>query len=182
MPPAPTTTEKATTPENAVPQLETKEKRALRLTRHYALWSMGGGMIPVIGVDIAAIIAVQIKLVREMSKVYGVEFKENRAKTVVTSLIGSLGIIPIGTGILFSAIKIIPIVGPLAATIALPISAGAVTFATGKAFISHFESGGNLLNCNVAKMKAGYRRMFVEGKSVMEKERQEAAASSTATT
>lgn len=170
-----------TTTEAAVPQVETKEKQALRLTRHYALWSMGGGMIPVIGIDIAAIIAVQIKLVREMSKVYGLEFKENRAKTVVTSLIGSLGIIPIGTGLLFSAIKIIPIIGPLAATIALPISAGAVTFATGKAFIAHFESGGTFLNCNVAKMKAGYRRTFVEGKSVMQKVAQEASTPPAAT-
>jgi uncharacterized protein (DUF697 family) len=172
------TTEPSTT--EAVPEVETKEKRSLRLTRHYALWSMGGGLIPVIGLDIAAIIAVQIQLVREMSKVYGVEFKENRAKSIVTSLIASLGFIPIGTGILFSVIKVIPIVGPLAAAISLTISAGAITFATGKAFIAHFESGGNFLNCNVERMKEGYRRTFVEGKSVMEKERQEAAASTPA--
>jgi uncharacterized protein (DUF697 family) len=162
--------------ETAAPETETKEKRALRLTRHYALWSMGGGLIPVFGLDLAAIIAVQIQLVREMSKVYGVEFKENRAKSILTSLIASLGFIPIGTGILFSVIKVIPVVGPLASRIALPITAGAVTFATGKAFIAHFESGGNFLNCNVERMKEGYRKTFVEGKSVMEKERQEGAA------
>jgi uncharacterized protein (DUF697 family) len=175
-------TTEPTTIEAAAPELETKEKRALRLTRHYALWSMGGGLIPVIGLDIAAIIAVQIQLVREMSKVYGVEFKENRAKSIVTSLIASLGFVPIGTGFLFSVLKIIPIIGSLAGIISLPISAGAITFATGKAFIAHFESGGNFLNCNVEKMKESYRRTFVEGKSVMKKERQEAAASPTATT
>ncbi len=156
-------------------ETETNEKKALKLTRRYALWSMGGGMIPIIGVDIVAIIAAQLRMVHEMSKVYGVEFKENRARSIVTSLIGSLGIVPLGTGILFSLIKIIPVVGALAATVALPISAGAITYATGKVFITHFESGGNFLNFNPAKMKEAYRRMFEEGKAVMTAAKQEPA-------
>ncbi len=155
-------------------EVETNEKKALKLTRRYALWSMGAGMIPVIGLDIVAVVAAQIKMLSEMSKVYGVEFKENRAKSIVTSLIASLGIVPLGTGILFSAIKIIPVVGHLAATIALPISAGAITYATGKVFISHFESGGTFLNFNPEKMKDAYRKMFEEGKVVVSKAAPEA--------
>ncbi|MDD2764705.1 MAG: YcjF family protein [Opitutaceae bacterium] len=161
--------------EEAIPEIETTETRALKLTRRYALWSMGGGLIPVVGLDIAAIITAQIKMLHDMSKIYGVEFKENRAKSIVTSLIGSLGIVPIGTGILFSVIKLLPLVGPLAATVALPVSAGAITYATGKVFITHFESGGTFLDLNPAKMKAAYRKMFEEGKAVMTKKSKEAA-------
>jgi uncharacterized protein (DUF697 family) len=153
--------------EAAVPEVETNEAKAMKITKRYALWSMGGGLIPVVGLDIIAIIAAQLKMLCEMSKLYGVEFKENRAKSIVTSLIGSLGIVPIGTGILFSLIKIIPLVGPLAATVALPVSAGAITYATGKIFVTHFESGGTFLNFNPGKMKEAYRRMFEEGKAVM---------------
>ncbi len=155
--------------------VQTKEEQAQRLTRNYALWSMGGGLIPVIGLDIATILGVQIKMLHSMSKIYGVEFKENRAKSIITSLIGSLGIVPVGTGILFSVIKIIPVVGQLAATVALPISAGAITYATGKVFISHFESGGNFLDLNPSKMKEAYRKMFDEGKAVMMQARKEEA-------
>jgi len=162
-------------PDAPAAPVETNEAKALKITRNYSLWSMGGGMIPLIGVDIAAIIAAQLKMLHEMSKIYGVEFKENRAKSIVTSLIGSLGIIPVGTGILFSLIKIIPVVGPLAATVALPISAGAITYATGKVFIVHFESGGTFLDLDPAKMKEAYRRMFEEGKAVMMQARKEGA-------
>lgn len=162
-----------TTAEVTVPTVETNEQKALKLTRRYSLWSMGGGMIPVVGVDIVAIIAAQLKMLNEMSKLYGVEFRENRAKSIVGSLIGSLGIVPIGTGLIFSIIKVIPLVGPLAATVALPISAGAITYATGRVFIAHFESGGTLLDFNAEKMKGAYRKMFEEGKSVLAKEQAE---------
>lgn len=160
--------------------VETNEEKALKLTRRYSLWSMGGGLIPVVGLDIAAIIAAQIRMVHEMSKIYGVEFKENRAKSIVTSLIGSLGIVPVGTGILFSAMKLVPVVGALAATVALPVSAGAITYATGKVFILHFESGGTFLDFNAEKMKKAYRAMFEEGKTAMAKEQGEAKTSAPA--
>ncbi len=144
--------------------VETNKEKALKLTRKYVLWSMGGGLIPVAFLDIAAIITAQIKMLRAMSALYGVEFKENRAKSIVTSLIGSIGLVPLGTGILFSVMKMIPVVGSLAATVALPISAGAITYATGRIFANHFESGGTLLTFNVEKAKAAYRKMYEEGK------------------
>jgi uncharacterized protein (DUF697 family) len=158
--------------EAPAPSIETNEQKAIKLTRRYSYWSMGGGLIPIVGLDIAAIIAAQIKMVHEMSKIYGVEFKENRAKSIVMSLIGSLGIVPLGTGLFFSVLKLVPVVGALAGVVAMPVSAGAITYATGKVFILHFESGGTFLDFNAEKMKKAYRVMFDEGKIVMAKESQ----------
>ncbi len=157
-----------TVAQETVTEIETNEQKALKLTRRYALWSMGGGLIPIIGLDIAAILAAQLKMLSEISKVYGVEFKENRAKSIVTTLIGSLGIYPVGTTILFSVIKIVPIIGPLAAA-AIPFTAGAVTYATGKVFIKHFESGGTFIDCSADKMKSAYKKAFDEGKKIFSK-------------
>lgn len=159
-----------------VPAVETNEQKSLKLTRRYVLWSMGGGMIPIVGIDIIAIIAAQIKMLHEMSKIYGVDFKENRARSIVTTLIGGLGIVPLGTGVLFSVLKLIPVAGQLAATVALPASAGAVTYATGKVFTAHFESGGTLLSFNAQSMKDAYRKMFEEGKKVVATETPKAAS------
>lgn len=158
-------TDTATTIEPAV-QEETlsKEQQALKLTKRYSIWAAGGGLVPIVGVDIIAIIASQVKLVKELAKVYEVDFKEQRAKAVITTLISSLGIVPLGTGVLFSVMKIIPVVGPLAATIALPAAAGGITYATGKIFILHFEAGGTLLDFNPEKVKAAYKKLFEEGK------------------
>ena len=169
------------TVEAAAPPVETNEQKALKLTRRYSLWSMGGGLIPIAGLDLVAIVAAQIKMVHDMSEIYGVEFKENRAKSIVTSLIGSLGIVPLGTGVFFSALKFVPFVGALAATISLPIIAGGITYATGKVFILHFESGGTFLDFNADKMKRAYRVMFDEGKAAMAKDASAASVPATET-
>ena len=158
-----------------VPEVETNEQKALKITRRYVLWSMGGGLIPVAFVNIAAVIGVQIKMLHEISKVYGVEFKENRVKSILIPLIGSIGLVPLGTGVLFGVMKAIPVLRALAATISIPISAGAVTYATGKIFISHFESGGTFLNFNPEKMKAAYRKVFDESKEFVSKTKKEFA-------
>jgi len=157
-------------------EVETNEQKAKTITRRYVLWSMGGGLIPVVGLDIAAIIAAQLKMICEISKVYGVEFKENRAKSILTTLIGGLGFVPLGTGICFSLLKLIPVVGQLAATVSIPIAAGAVSYATGRIFVMHFESGGTLLDFDAQKMKNAYRKMFEAAKEELTKEKAPKAA------
>ena len=65
---------------------------ANKLVSRYALYAAGGGLIPVPTLDIATIVAVQIKMVADLSKLYDVPFSQDRAKTVVTALVG--GVLP----------------------------------------------------------------------------------------
>ena len=157
--------------ENVVEEQEvlTNEELATKLTRRYVLWSMGGSIIPIAFLDLAAVIAAQVKMVNDMAKIYDTPFSEARTKSIVSALISSLGLAPAGAAIFGSVMKLIPGVGTLIGTLSLPIVVGALTYATGKVFIMHFEAGGTLLDFDAEKMKAYFGEQFAEGKEVAKK-------------
>jgi len=66
------------------------EQKALKTVKNYMWWSMGAGLIPVPFVDLVAVSGVQLKMLAEISKIYGVQFQESRGKAVIGSLIGSI--------------------------------------------------------------------------------------------
>jgi len=47
-----------------------------------------------------------------------------------------------------STLKFVPVIGTLAAVFVMPVLSAGATYAIGKAFIQHFESGGTLLDFN----------------------------------
>lgn len=156
----------AKAPEIAEEELEglsTKEQ-ADKITRRFVWWSAGGGLLPIPLIDLTAIYAAQVTMITQMSKVYGITFSEHKFKNILLPLFGALGIMPVATGLLASAVKVIPGVGHVVSGLSLPAMAGAITYATGKIFTAHFEAGGTLLDFNADAMKEHYQKLFEEGK------------------
>jgi uncharacterized protein (DUF697 family) len=86
-------------------------------------------------------------MVRRLSQVYGQPFSANLGKSLVASLAGSL--IPETSAIgAASLLKVMPIIGTVAAGLVMPALSAGATYAIGKAFIQHFASGGTLLDFN----------------------------------
>jgi hypothetical protein len=90
------------------------------------------------------------------------------ARNALTSLIGGAFLANV-MPILSSMIKALPIIGQTVGMVTMPISCGASTYATGKVFIRHFESGGDLVTFDADKMKAYYKEMLQEGRKVAQK-------------
>jgi uncharacterized protein (DUF697 family) len=129
------------------------------------LLATAAGFIPGPGIDLAAGFAVQVALLGRLSKLYDVPYSENVGKGVVMSLAGSLG----GFGaaaIASSAVKIVPLVGTVLGSVAMPVTMGAFTYALGKVFIAHFESGGTFIDFSPKAYGDYFRTMFKRGKSV----------------
>jgi uncharacterized protein (DUF697 family) len=124
---------------------------------------MGAGLIPVPWVDLAAVVSVQLKMLAEISKVYGVPFQESRGKAIISSLVGFVLPHAMAFGGIGSLLKAIPVVGTLAGAPAMAIFCGAYTWALGNVFIQHFESGGTFLNFNPEEVKEHFRARFEEG-------------------
>ena len=130
---------------------EQRDEEAAKLVDRFSLWSGAAGLIPVPLVDIAAVGGVQLQMLRKLSEIYGVPFSDNRGKSVIASLAGSL--IPASaattTAMGFSsALKFIPGIGSVVAALTMPVFSAGATYAIGKAFIQHFASGGTLLDFN----------------------------------
>jgi uncharacterized protein (DUF697 family) len=121
-----------------------KQAEALSLVNKHVAVSAGVGLIPFPLIDMVALTGVQVNMLRTVAGVYGVPFSANLVKSLVSSLIG--GVLPgkaaIGAG---SLVKSIPVVGTYLGWAAMPALASALTFAIGRVFVQHFESGGTFL-------------------------------------
>lgn len=146
---------------------------AEKLVNRFAVWSGAAGLIPVPVVDIVTVAGVQLQMLRRLSQVYNVAFSENRGKALIASLAGSL--IPASSGLgAVSVLKAVPIVGTLTSGLVMPVLSAGATYAIGRAFIQHFESGGTLLDFN----PPDYRE-FVRSQKEMWDARQSRPAPST---
>src|SRR5215472_13423105 len=126
---------------------EQRDQVASKLVDRFAIWSGVAGLVPLPVVDVLAVGGLQLQMLRRLSQIYGVEFSENRGKALIAALAGCM--IPATSGMgAASALKAIPIVNILAAGFVMPVLSAGATYAIGKAFVQHFESGGTLLDFN----------------------------------
>lgn len=146
--------------------IKIKSKEELdKILRHHTWVATGVGLIPVPTADIAGLMAVQLRMIKEIADIYEVPFLKEAVKKVLSSLIGGL-ILTNTMPFLASMVKFIPLVGQTLGMVAMPIACGASTYATGKVFIQHFDSGGTFLTFDPEKVKAYYAEMLEEGKNV----------------
>jgi len=137
-------------PETGQATAETPEQRhetAAKLVDRFSLWSGVGGLIPLPFVDVLAVGGLQLQMLRRLSQLYDVQFSENRGKALIASIAGTM--IPVTSGMgAASALKGVPILGMIASAFVMPVLSAGATYAIGKAFVQHFESGGTLLDFN----------------------------------
>ena len=138
------------TPETGQATAETPEQRhetAAKLVDRFAVWAGVAGLIPLPVVDVLAVGGLQLQMLRRVSQLYDVQFSDNRGKALIASLAGTM--IPVTSGMgAASALKGVPLLGMIASAFVMPVLSAGATYAIGKAFIQHFESGGTLLDFN----------------------------------
>lgn len=142
-------------------------EQAKEITRRNVLWALGAGVVPFPVADVLAIMAVQVKLLREFSALYEVSFTEGVAKKLAATLLSSVGIVGIGGAIGGSLAKLIPGIGTALGLVSVPLFAGMATHATGKVFTMHFESGGTLLDFDPNAMRNYFKQEFDKARSVV---------------
>jgi uncharacterized protein (DUF697 family) len=141
-----------------------QSKHADTIIRNHVIWSMGAGLIPVLIADIFAISALQLDMIRQLCKVYNINFAETQGKAIVTSLTSStLARITAG-----SVVKMIPGLGSIIGGITVSVFAGASTYALGEVFKKHFSSGGTILDFDPERLRKLYKEQFEKGKKVVE--------------
>jgi uncharacterized protein (DUF697 family) len=127
--------------------------------------SMAAGLVPVPVFDFLAISAIQLDMIRRLSKIYDIPFMEGKVKNLLGAVIG--GSFPSSVAPLFAGLsKMIPVVGWTIGAVTLPLAAGASTYAIGKVFIQHFESGGTFLTFDPKAVRAYYEEQFKKGKTL----------------
>jgi uncharacterized protein (DUF697 family) len=146
-----TSTKKATTKtptekEPSAPAASQREVAAARteeanaIVRKYALFGTATALIPVFGVDVAALTAVQTKMVNDLAEVYGYDISDQLMQTALTNGITSLASRVI-TGMLTGIAKSFTPLKSLVGGALSAAFAGFITAETGKIYQARMEAG-----------------------------------------
>ncbi|MFK7983169.1 MAG: YcjF family protein [Saprospiraceae bacterium] len=131
------------------------KQAAHKVIHRRMLYAAGLGLIPIPVVDAAGILGIQVLMIKDLSKVYGIPFKEHRVKSFIGSLVGSMGAM--------SAVKAIPVMGSILGAVAMSLSGAASTYAIGKVFVQHFDMGGTLLDFDPVAAQKHFKKLYEEG-------------------
>ena len=151
---------------SVLPEL-TRDEKAMALVNSYVPWSVGAGMVPMPGVDMLALTALQLRMLAKLSEMYGVTFMENGVKNIVASLLTAVVSTNLGAS-LGSLLKLVPLVGPIACIAAMPVLYSAATYAIGRVFVTHFEAGGTFLDFDPRKTREYFISEFEKARTALE--------------
>jgi len=150
-------TEQATSP--TVDQEADKAAEAVAVVKRFTLYAAGVGVVPIPLLDMVTMLALQMFMVRKLARLYAVPYSEQRSKAAVAGLIGGFDAGYLGG----CALKMVPLFG-IFSFVAMPTLNAAISYAVGKVFIQHFESGGTFLDFDPQKVRAYFEDQFREGK------------------
>jgi uncharacterized protein (DUF697 family) len=148
-----------------------RQLTAESLTKDYVLASVAASIVPVAIFDIAAVVAIQMRMIQKLSQLYGKPFSDKMGRKVIYALAG--GVLGYGAGyaVAASATKLIPGIGWMVGMVSLPVVAGASTYAVGRSIARHYEDGGSLMDFDASKMRAFYKEQFEKGKELAKRAR-----------
>ena len=131
----------------------------------YVPLAVAAAMIPLPGVDLAAIGGLQLKVLAALAEHYGVPFTREQAQLIVTSLLGSVGTTVLAGAALASVAKVVPFFGSIVGVASLPVAGGVITRAMGRLAIDHFENGGTMDTFDLDVAQRAFLAKIAEAKA-----------------
>ncbi len=144
-------------------ETQDRVEAADKIIKKYRLIALGVGLIPIAFLDMAALAALQLKMLKDISEVYEIKFSENLGKSGIAALLSGAGIYPVN-----QLIKMLPITGWFMTFAGTSLFSAASTHAVGKVFIQHFASGGTFLTFDPEKVRDYYADQLSTGKKIVQ--------------
>ncbi len=160
----PATSHEEKTMDSLINERILKIKQGHETVKKYTLGAMAVSLVPIPLVDAAGITAAQLKMVHSISELYDVPFSKELVRSLIASLLGGSISVAAAIPVAISLTKLVPAIGYLSGTISMVAFGGASTYAIGKVFIEHFESGGTFLDFDPEKVRTHFEKLYEEGK------------------
>jgi uncharacterized protein (DUF697 family) len=146
--------------------LAARLQEANGIVTNHVTASLVVALVPIPIIDLVGLTGIQLKMLYSLSKLYNVQYSANLGKELIAALLG--GAIPTRTGIaIASSAKSIPGWGTASSIFSVFVLGGASTYAIGKVFIQHFESGGTFLNFDPEAVREHFAAEFERGKQTV---------------
>ncbi|MBV6443178.1 MAG: DUF697 domain-containing protein [Haliscomenobacteraceae bacterium CHB4] len=142
---------------------EEKQAKASEIIKNHVGYSLGAAFIPMPGADLLAVSAIQLNMLRSLSKIYGIGFMDALGKNIISAVAGGSAA-RLGA----SLIKAIPGVGTVVGVMSMPVLSGASTYALGRVVANHFHKGGTLEDFDLKNARKGYETEMENGRQMAE--------------
>jgi uncharacterized protein (DUF697 family) len=132
-------TKQPSMPDSADPLAARRRALARRIVDRHKNYAAMGGLVPLPAANIASVTAINLRMVKQLSELYGVPFQRNRTRSLIIALIA--GAVPTGAGLATSSTLMWIVPGGLVWGLgAAALTAGALTRGIGLVFIDSFET------------------------------------------
>jgi len=112
---------------------------ARKIVARHQTYAAAGGLVPLPIVNVAGVTAIILRMVKQLSDLYGVPFERDRTRSFILGLIG--GAAPTGLGVTTASTLAFAIPGPALAGLAVSaLTAAAITRGIGRVYIEQFET------------------------------------------
>lgn len=138
--------------------MENKTEKSQEIIKNHVIWAMGAGAVPLPIIDVAAVTAVQLDMLKQLCAIYEVNYLESSGKSLISAIAGSTL-----AKIAASFMKGIPVIGTFLGGVSMAAMSGASTYAMGQVFIRHFEGGGSIFNFDMGWGKQQYEQEYKKG-------------------
>jgi uncharacterized protein (DUF697 family) len=129
--------------------------RAEKVVENFALGSLSSFLVPPLLGEWVLLPAIQLTLIHKLCELYGQKFVVNAAKAKIGIFLSWLLMLST-TDSFGMVLRYIPVIGTSWRRISTALIGSASTYAIGKVFILHFDSGGALLNLNPERLRTYY--------------------------
>ena len=150
---------------DTAPATQSLESSAMEIVKSHSYMALASGFVPVPVLDLAAVTGFQLHMLSKLAALYALPFSADRGKAIIGSLVGGVAATNLAYGAAGSLVKALPIVGWAAGIVTMPAMAYASTYALGKVFVTHFASGGTVLNFDVDKVREHFAQEFAQAKA-----------------
>lgn len=121
------------------PHITRRRAEARKIVERHKTYAAVGGLFPLPIVNVAGVTAIIMRMVKQLSDLYGVPFERDRTRAAIIGLMG--GAVPTGIGAVTSSTLVFAVPGSALFGLAVSaITAGALTRGIGLVFVEHFEN------------------------------------------
>ncbi|WP_165831017.1 DUF697 domain-containing protein [Sphingomonas pokkalii] len=142
-----------------------KIESASKIISSATRWSAATGLIPLPFVDLAALAAVQAKMVIDLSHLYEQKTSEEAVRGTISVLLGTLLSGGLASYTTSAVARSVPAVGLAVGVVSFGGFAAAATFAIGKVFVAHYEGGGTFHSFSPEAVSERLRRDVATAKA-----------------
>jgi len=140
-----------------------RNKLADQCIKQHTAGSMVIGIVPIPLLDLAGLLALQLKMLYSLSKIFEVEFKSNMGATAVRHLASGITPVSVSVPVIASLSKFVPVIGQTLSGTSLVVLNGAATYGIGRVFQQHFAAGGNFQDFKPVEMRDYFNEQFKQG-------------------